>query len=806
MIIKNYSCKRFAGIKDKNIEFAKGLNVLLGDNESGKSTLIEGIYSVMFKSAKVGRRSTEDKNFNYKFMPLPNGDSIDGKLIISNNSGDYILRKEWGVNPSAQLTTPKSEEIKGEDKINEILKDIFIFKEATFSNLLFARQNHFREALEGIIGNQETTGEISTLFRKAVMELDGVSIDDLGLKIDSEINSLLKRWDVEKEYPENNRGINNPYISGIGEVVECFYKKENIRLTMSEAKAKEEHFELISAQLKDLEEKLAAQKDKIKKMEEIEADVIKRSILEPRVDLYDKEQESLRKISKEWPVHEFRLEQLAKEIDNINNEQEKLEIEKEQAGKVKEKENLLKILDKIDKLKKSIQETESQISKIKNVTREDIQKLDSCQQEVLQAEAKMKAGVMIGKLNYYSGTTDLIIIKDLDEPMTINAGDTFQANGFIKLQADELLEIELKSGDIDFAELRRQFMHFKKEQESLLLAVNANSIEEAKLNKEKLDDLNKDLLNYNKQINELLGDDSYEILNEKIQAYGDLSQVRSIEAIETELKNINTKQVELFSEQKTLEGIIAKWLAEFTSFDELYNKTSEIIKKQKEDKEQLEKLAPLPQEYESTDAFRNELTKIRNEYETGRSNISDLKEECYVSEQNLPELTYEEFAAEFEAADELFNRKLERSKKLLKIKAAFESTRAEIDKSSFVPLAEAFSKNVILLTDDNFIAGEIDNSFKLRLAKDTQTDIPVDLLSTGTYDSVALALRLAILEYLLADKEGFVILDDCLVDLDPCRKERAAQLIKEFAEKHQVIFTTCSPETADLLGGKTILM
>ncbi|HCS09976.1 MAG TPA: hypothetical protein DIV40_00840, partial [Clostridiales bacterium] len=40
---------RFAGIKDVSVEFKDGLNVILGSNESGKSTLVEGIHSVLFK-------------------------------------------------------------------------------------------------------------------------------------------------------------------------------------------------------------------------------------------------------------------------------------------------------------------------------------------------------------------------------------------------------------------------------------------------------------------------------------------------------------------------------------------------------------------------------------------------------------------------------------------------------------------------------------------------------------------------------------------------------------------------------------
>ena len=56
MIIKKYTCKRFAGIKDIDMEFENGLNVILGSNEAGKSTVVEGIHSVLFKSSKeIGR-------------------------------------------------------------------------------------------------------------------------------------------------------------------------------------------------------------------------------------------------------------------------------------------------------------------------------------------------------------------------------------------------------------------------------------------------------------------------------------------------------------------------------------------------------------------------------------------------------------------------------------------------------------------------------------------------------------------------------------------------------------------------------
>ncbi|MCX7694354.1 MAG: hypothetical protein N2Z71_01370 [Caloramator sp.] len=93
---------------------------------------------------------------------------------------------------------------------------------------------------------------------------------------------------------------------------------------------------------------------------------------------------------------------------------------------------------------------------------------------------------------------------------------------------------------------------------------------------------------------------------------------------------------------------------------------------------------------------------------------------------------------------------------------------------------------------------------EFEIGNDT-ANITVELLSTGTYDTVALALKFALIDNMF-DKETFIVLDDCLVDLDEERKQKAVELIKEFSKKHQVIFTTCSRDTAELLGGNMIEM
>ena len=140
----------------------------------------------MFKATKQDRRSVADKTFYAKFMPLPDGDSIDSRLVLVCAEGEYTISREWGANPSAELLTPKAEKFVSEEKVTQVLDEVLMFGEGTYSNIFFSKQTHFREALEN---NQkpETNSEISTLLRKAIMELDGVSVDELGAKIDEEL-------------------------------------------------------------------------------------------------------------------------------------------------------------------------------------------------------------------------------------------------------------------------------------------------------------------------------------------------------------------------------------------------------------------------------------------------------------------------------------------------------------------------------------------------------------------------------------------------------------------------------------------
>ena len=124
MIIKELSCDCFAGVRDMSVRFADGMNILLGDNESGKSTLADLLYHLFFQEAKLDGR--KDKAFLDACFPKTtegDGDTIDGAVKFETENGTYKLRKEWSASGSTRLTRPGGTPISDAKKIRAILDE-----------------------------------------------------------------------------------------------------------------------------------------------------------------------------------------------------------------------------------------------------------------------------------------------------------------------------------------------------------------------------------------------------------------------------------------------------------------------------------------------------------------------------------------------------------------------------------------------------------------------------------------------------------------------------------------------------------
>jgi len=81
--------------------------------------------------------------------------------------------------------------------------------------------------------------------------------------------------------------------------------------------------------------------------------------------------------------------------------------------------------------------------------------------------------------------------------------------------------------------------------------------------------------------------------------------------------------------------------------------------------------------------------------------------------------------------------------------------------------------------------------------------IKPDSVSQGARDQIYLAVRLALVELMSCGEPQPVFLDDPLVHFDPARRERALDVVREFAAKHQVVIFSCDPRYRET-GGRLV--
>lgn len=802
MYIKSYESTRFAGLKDISLGFDRGVNVILGPNESGKSTIIEGIHSTLFKDIKLKRNNNLDKEFLFKFMPQPNGDFINGKVVIEYDNGEYEIYKEWGNTENIHLLTPNGTIIKNENDIKEELSKILTHGESTYSNIVFAKQRDLKRALFNIINNREITNEINDLLRRTMMELDGISIDTIQKNIEDEIDSLYKRWNREKNYPENNRGVNNPYKTGLGKILESYYNKENLKLLMERADESEKEFEDICNKIKELENKIKLLSEKKLGLEKIEDDVNNRMILDAEISSINKDLEDFSEANREWPKTEQLLEQLDEKILVLKEKRKKLNKEKDDLEKSKKREVLERKLKNIEEIQEKINYIINELSTIPIISSDDIDKLSKIQTELLTLDTTMKAGKMIGILKK-SSDKPLYISRDFREREVLDLGNPFEANGVINISYDNELEMEIKTGDLDFQELNDKYKSSKKEYNQLLHILKIDTIETGKLNLQKIKRLENEKISLNKQLEFILDKDTKEELEEELKELENIKVFRDLDEIHKELTEINEEELDILANKKNKTDLIIQWKEKYTDHDNLFDLVIDKKTILKDKRSKLEKLKPLPEEFTTADEFKINLILIREELNSAQGDLDKLKSYYYEAKNNLLDTSFEELREEYLHSESIFKRNIQRGEKLLEIQKVFLKTKEELSNNPMEPLAYEFARLLEIITDGKYKTGDIDEELNIKL-QNLNGEIPVELLSAGTYDSVTLALRFSLLKHIFKGKTGYVILDDCLVDLDPKRKDQSIKLINDFAKEYQVIFTTCDPETAKMLGGNII--
>lgn len=804
MIIKSLKLAPFAGMNDLEVAFAPGLNVLFGPNEAGKSTVVEGLYAALFQQIKLKRSIRADQEFHLRARRYPDGDHAHLQVTFKAEKESYQLTKHWQQGSSYINLIQGQSKMADEEAVREKMAAILHYGPQTYANVLFARQSSFQNTLEELQQDTDTNNTIDGILKKAVMQLDGVSVEALRRKLDNNIEQLGKRWDMTIHQPENNRTIQNPYKTGVGEVLQAYYKQESLRMELQAVKKGETAMESLSAEIKAVKNSLDDATRQLETYERIEPQVIERETIELKQVQLNKEYRQLVEINKEWPVREAEQISLKEQVPALQEKMASLKVELAQLHQWQLLEQDRALVAKADQLKTNIEKAAKDVDQLAYITEALVQELEEQEKSLRYAETSMEAATLVAILD--KAPASVKVTAGFHQPVALKEGQQITANGSLRFEMGEnenAFSFRVNAGEIDFEQVKILHAAADAKKTDILKQLNVSSEKEAKQLLRDKKEAEQALGQLQQTYTSVVGDKDLDKVRESLEKTKG-SPLRTIKEVTSELDVTEKQWQDQHRQMLMVEGQLNQWTKAYKDHDHLLEALMETKTTIKQHEAALEKLATLPEGFQNATEFRQHVSQLRKTKNALSEQLYEKKQALSDLQHNLPDDSSEELSRALVEAEDDFGKKKSHLSRLVIIRETLEKVVHRLDKDSAKPLEESFRRYLGLMTDHRYQAVSLDESFQIQIRHHGNRNIVPSLFSAGTYDSVALAFRFALIDQLFPEKETVIVLDDCLVNLDPQRKASTIQLIQKKAEQHQIIFTTCQPETAEQLGGHLI--
>ena len=553
MIIKKVQLENYRSHSNTTVEFTKGVNLILGKNGRGKTSILEAISTVMFNTKD---RSGKETGKSYiKFGEKSSKVDID---FIANDGREYNLKTEFFKTKPKKQTLKDMTGSEYDGDIQEKLEELCGIKkgfEETYENIVIAKQNEFinifkakpkdREEIFNKIFNTQIYKEMYDSFLKEAVDKYKSEKENLDSKINSLkenmedkeqiINFLKEEKDVEKSLQDNFKNI--------------IVVSKNLENEIKD-------YETTEIELNNLIKNIKDEENKIKKY----LNILKENIIEAKQakksKIIVKETE---KSYFEYLEIENRLKDLRENLDNLLEEQKlniqyQNNIEKLELSNKNLKNDIINLEENISKNSEKKENLESEISNLKikeenldlklkkyiNLL-DELEKLENFKDKKLEDKLKKTTEIDILKKELVS-KNDLFKIINIEE-LEKKLSDFQELEKELKLLDKQkiIFETEIKTLKKSSKELSDKICPFLNEK-----CQNLEDKEAEDYFSSKISIKTEDLENLKKNIEE-----KTQILVEKVvfedkkKQYFELE--KSIKDLELSLKNeeINLKEIEL---------------------------------------------------------------------------------------------------------------------------------------------------------------------------------------------------------------------------------------------------------------------
>ena len=310
MKINKIKINSYGKLKNKEIELNNNINIIYGENESGKSTLLKFILNIFYGISK-NKKGKEISDFE-KYKPW-NSEEFSGKLLYElDNKNKYEIYREFNKrNPI--IFNENGEDISKEFNIDKNKGSEFFYEQTGINEEMFtatsvAMQKEIKigketqSVLIQKISNLLGTGEDNISYNKALEKLKKRQLEKIGTERSKEKPLNIIQNKIEK---------NTQKINELKKYENIQYEIEQEKNELKNQIKKDEIKNELIKEIKKIKEKENLEKEKIKIKENInEENKNKINILKNKIE--EKEDELNKKI---------------KEKDNSKNKKEKNKIQ-----------------------------------------------------------------------------------------------------------------------------------------------------------------------------------------------------------------------------------------------------------------------------------------------------------------------------------------------------------------------------------------------------------------------------------------------------------------------------------------------
>lgn len=797
MRIKRVECEQFAGLQDRELEFEKGLNIVLGANECGKSTMIDLIYQLLFKDVKLDGRS--DDGFMDKYFPKkisgPQGDYIDGVLVFETDSGTFKLKKEWvkGVG-SCKLTTPAGVSIKNTSEIKKILVSELQHRAGIYNEIVFPSQKRDQLAIESIMSAlnkksanlSETRLDLTSTLTQAALETGGVSLEKIEKLLKSALAELSGRWDFTADAPEDSpkrASYKNAWKNDAGLITKAYYEVDEIKSKQVEAENAERAIETVKAEIKNLLEKK-------KTAEKVRLDFQKYSGFLEQANLLSDAIEDLKirineheEVRKQWPILSENLEK----AKNLQLKRADAVIRDLYIKALPVESEYLSISEKLQSL---IKVDPADLKQVKNL-------LSKKQRE----EGKLSGMNVSAKIQKLGKTP--IDITNISTGELIPVNDTeISISEAIEISVPDIMTMQLVPNGIDAGSVKSEIDSISSEIAEIYKKYGVSNDDELQEMADSYEELEKKVERLKLNLEKILGEHSWDDLQKENEELTD--NVESEDTVNNQIANLcGLKSIESYI--GSLESTVSTYEGKYHSLENLSETIVNLQNTLEGNQIKLESVTDIPEEFQNITDVVGYKASLEQEIEDCETQLDQHDTKLRELEQNLGDKSAEEYSEELNVKAALLEAKKTEYTHWLNIYNTFCMIKEKTVGNPVEDIAENFNEYLSLITDGGVQLTSLDEKMLASLASENNS-LTYEILSEGTKDTITLAFRLAMLEHLFPQGNGLAIFDDPFTDMDPTRVNNACKLIQKFAESNQVIFVTCDKKYVEYMNANIVMV